>query len=32
MPVCAEERPAMRQPDAGHLVACHLYEADAIAA
>ncbi len=29
MAICAEERPAMRAPEAGHYVACHLFEADA---
>lgn len=29
MAKCAEERPALRQPSPGHLVACHLYDQSA---
>jgi peptide/nickel transport system ATP-binding protein len=32
MDICAEERPALRHPVAGHAVACHLYEPDRQAA
>jgi peptide/nickel transport system ATP-binding protein len=28
MPICAEQRPAVREPEAGHMVACHLYPED----
>jgi len=32
MDICAAERPAVRHPDSGHAVACHLYDPDPPAA